>query len=157
MRTCIYCTDAHFTSTTYASNRRVTTPDGQDVHYRCLREWFIDDALNRWCGRQSPKAREALRRRLRLNKLPAKGLPGVKQVAKEMSHSFPWVSKVQREAMETFERRVARERKDREGGLAAQERELEKNRLRAQLVEDLRRDVEAVADHLGVNPPTFEL
>lgn len=150
---CAYCDDTHFTTSTLTSSRRVRTPDGLVVHFKCLGEWLIDDALDRAFGKQSRNARRALRARLRLDREPAVDLPPVKEVARAIGFSFPWVSQVQRNAMERFERQAERARREQERRDTEKDRSREERETREQLIADLRADVDALAKHLGVQVP----
>lgn len=149
MRSCVYCSSTYFTAGgAWSGNRAVETPDGRIVHFRCLREWLIDDAMTRFFGRQSSKGRTALRKRLRLDYLQAKDLPTLRNVATELRYSLPWVSSVQVQAMHRFEKEVARARAEKEAGAKARGRKREQHATTKQLVEALRQDVENLSQHL---------
>ena len=101
---CAYCDSSHVTRDTFSEARLIELPDGRSCHFKCFRVWLAEDAIDRWFGKMPSRDRRALMLRLGLPSGPAK-MPSVKEVAPKVGRSFPWVSNLQREAMQAFFRK----------------------------------------------------
>jgi hypothetical protein len=103
---CAFCKSTHVTSDTFSEARLIELPDGRACHFKCLRVWLAEDAIDRWFGRMPSLERRALMIRLGLP-VESGRMPGVKEVAPKVGRSFPWVSNIQRDAMRKFFKRSA--------------------------------------------------
>ena len=149
MRECAYCNGTHFASRRYGgASYPVELPDGRTVHYMCLREWLIDDQLDRWFGYMDEVDRTVMRHRLQLDRIDPPSLPDLEESAGQARYSRPWASNLQRRVMQNFVARVEARRKADEEALSASQREKEDREVKQQLVERLRSSVDAVAAYL---------